>query len=506
MSGMTGVGRALPPAVRDSKPREPLLAQFASFVELLIWLLVLRSFFLPLFIIPTGSMASTLMGAHADYTCTNCGFEFPVGVMPQGGLPQNVLCPNCRYVEDLRRSKARLVGKAGDRIIVHGWTTDVGGALGPRRWDAVVFKNPNEPEVNFIKRLLGLPGETIAFVDGDLWTAPAGKSDLRVARKTPEAQEALWIPYFDQDFLPRRVGEGYAPRWEPEDGTTHWNGLKTRRFEFGSADGEATIAFRTRRATDPPEILDVLGYNGLLRNYHVVSDVRVGADVEFVDEAGFVELSLSKGPRRFLGTLHVDGRVELSASTADGAAAEWGSTRVSLSNRRPVRLALGHADYRVSVQIDGVEVLASSDEQYSLSIDEARAIAAQPSSAAPAIRAGRGRVHLTHIRIDRDIYYTPSDMGSTAARGANAPLKLPDDAYFVCGDNSPLSHDSRFWTEASLGGHLREKLKSGDYLVGTVPADQMIGRAFFVYWPGFLPLTSQGPALLPDLGRVRWIH
>ena len=30
----------------------------------------------------------------------------------------------------------------------------------------------------------------------------------------------------------------------------------------------------------------------------------------------------------------------------------------------------------------------------------------------------------------------------------------------------------------------------------------MIGRAFFVYWPGFLPLTAQGPNLLPDLGRA----
>ena len=60
--------------------------------------------------------------------------------------------------------------------------------------------------------------------------------------------------------------------------------------------------------------------------------------------------------------------------------------------------------------------------------------------------------------------------------------------------------------ETDLGPHLRAAYEQGTYELGTVPADQMIGRAFFVYWPGFMPLSSKGPNLLPDLGRVRWIH
>ncbi len=44
-----------------------------------------------------------------------------------------------------------------------------------------------------------------------------------------------------------------------------------------------------------------------------------------------------------------------------------------------------------------------------------------------------------------------------------APLKIPEDSYFVLGDNSGSSQDSRYW--------------------GFVPGENMIGRAMFIWWP-----------------------
>jgi signal peptidase I len=49
-------------------------------------------------------------------------------------------------------------------------------------------------------------------------------------------------------------------------------------------------------------------------------------------------------------------------------------------------------------------------------------------------------------------------------------ITIPEDHYFMMGDNRPFSRDSRFW--------------------GPVPRDWIIGEAFFTYWPidrvGFL--------------------
>ena len=53
--------------------------------------------------------------------------------------------------------------------------------------------------------------------------------------------------------------------------------------------------------------------------------------------------------------------------------------------------------------------------------------------------------------------------------GNGASVKVPPDAYFVVGDNTYNSFDSRYW--------------------GFVPAKNIIGRAFLIYWP----LTRFGP-------------
>jgi signal peptidase I len=50
-----------------------------------------------------------------------------------------------------------------------------------------------------------------------------------------------------------------------------------------------------------------------------------------------------------------------------------------------------------------------------------------------------------------------------AMQETNNTVVVPADHYFVLGDNTKSSRDSRYW--------------------GTVPAENMVGKAFFVYWP-----------------------
>ncbi len=516
------------------------MTQIASFVDLFVWLLVLKTFFLPLFIIPTGSMAETLMGAHATYTCPNCGYEFPVGFHTAGG-PNIVQCPNCRYQQPTQRESptgVRLNKKAGDRIVVNAWPFDIGGALGPHRWDVVVFKNPNEPDVNYIKRLIGLPGETIEIIDGDVWVRKPGEDRLHPARKTPYAQQALWFSYFNQDYLPREPAQDwvgvpvgpnlrhrqprwppYSPRWQPVAGEGGWRDLETRTPAFDGLNlARHEVQFVTQPGADAPpaRILDTYGYNSNLVIQHFnVTDVRLSSDLRFDGGDGYVELSISKYDDVFFARLRTDGTLTLEHENRARPGREtWGQTKVELVPGEYVRLGLGHADYRVGVEVDGKTVLASNPKEYPITAAEARN--RSRLGMAPTIRIAAERVAATlaHVRIDRDIYYTSGKLRDRTAAGGGKPgtgtqghpITLKDDAYFVCGDNSPASLDSRAWSARSLGLHLRKAYEEGRYDIGTVPASQMIGRAFFVYWPGFLPLAPGGPNLLPDIGRVRWIH
>ena len=54
----------------------------------------------------------------------------------------------------------------------------------PQRWDVIVFKFPGEATTNYIKRLVGLPGETIRIQHGDLWLRQQDGS-WQIARKPP---------------------------------------------------------------------------------------------------------------------------------------------------------------------------------------------------------------------------------------------------------------------------------------------------------------------------------
>lgn len=550
--------------MRDAQrpQKEPLCEQLSSFVGFFVYLLVLKSFFLPLFIIPTGSMAETLYGEHATHTCPNCGVDYPVGFVGQPPRqPPVIQCPNCRWREAtgpageataLKNAglgvdapiRIPLHEQAGDRIMVHGWPYVLWGGFQPQRWDVVVFKVPTDGQTNYIKRLIGKPGETIEVIDGDIFVTDPQAGQTGVAHKTPAAQESLWFRYYDHDHAPRQasVGGQFHPRWVALEDDSGWSGLETRRPRFVGAGGQAgEIRFVTAPppAHEPGLITDVFGYNcplvptleggrqrlGPAREY-VVTDTRLSCAVRFETVAGngFVELSSTKHEDVFFARLYGDGRVTLEhASESNPQRQPWGDYRVPNWTGGPVRLALGNVDYVVSVEVDGWQVIRTKPEQYDITPAQARERSKLRRTPRLSITAQDANLSLEHLLIERDEYYTYVSLDDLQQPGFGVqgnPIKLGPDDYFVLGDNSPASLDSRFsfaqQAEYRVGPHLRAAFKKDQYHLGTVPADQLIGPAFLVYWPGTQALVSDQhlPPVplfrflnqLPDPGHIRWIR
>jgi signal peptidase I len=79
-------------------------------VFVVVLVLLLKSFLAEAFVIPTGSMATTLLGYHRLVTCPECGHEFAVNVSAEvegdeQGKRQPVTgctCPNCMFHIELK--------------------------------------------------------------------------------------------------------------------------------------------------------------------------------------------------------------------------------------------------------------------------------------------------------------------------------------------------------------------------------------------------------------------
>jgi len=75
----------------------------------------------------------------------------------------------------------------------------------------------------------------------------------------------------------------------------------------------------------------------------------------------------------------------------------------------------------------------SASSQSATSVNEVAAVGAQGSE-----------VEIRRLIVSRDVYYTPPADGSTAN------YQLGPDEYFMLGDNSPQSVDSRIWSPSGL--------------------------------------------------------
>jgi len=111
--------------------------------------------------------------------------------------------------------------------------------------------------------------------------------------------------------------------------------------------------------------------------------------------------------------------------------------------------------------------------------------------------SGAGDLKLSHVAVYRDTYYTDK---SSRRPKVGIPFTIGEDEFFVCGDNSPNSYDSRKWTGQGKGNNGKR------YTTGIVPRDYLMGKAFFLYWgDAFMPLGSRIP-IIPNFSEMKIIY
>ncbi|MCZ6596054.1 MAG: signal peptidase I [Planctomycetota bacterium] len=72
----------------------------------------------------------------------------------------------------------------GDRILVEPWSYLFGGV---ERGDVVVLRYPLDPSVDYIKRVIGLPGDQVTIAGGHVWVNGALLNEPYVEATDPES-------------------------------------------------------------------------------------------------------------------------------------------------------------------------------------------------------------------------------------------------------------------------------------------------------------------------------
>lgn len=472
----------------------------AGIVNTLQWVIIaltlafiFRCFIAEAFRIPTGSMAETLSGDHYQIRCDMCGYKYDLGT-DHLSTPKPK-CPNCGYRIP---QKTDLKPSHGDRIFVH---KSIYQFSEPKRWDVVVFRYPGDPRDNYIKRLIALPGETLEIFDGDIYI------DGRIQRKPKHVQEEMWMPLYDSDYVPYIYGSEDAdnptdfhwrvPFVNAED--SNWNtdsgyaytldSPQINTLYFDSGNGDKFRAFyaynNTTRFRNPP----------------ICTDLKIRFDVEIPEKGLYlVGAIIEKHSRRFRASLDATGSMTIGEVGSDGKSEELGRSNIIIPFDGSIHMEFAVLDHQLIFTV-GKNTLIYD---FGLSPDSMGPV--DPTVYPNVSITGLGKLKLSHIALFRDEHYVSSS--SIRAR-KERPFVLGEDEFFMCGDNSMDSSDSRMWPDEGKGNYYLDS--DGDRVVkhfrpGVVPREYLVGKAFFLYWgDAFEPFANTVP-MIPNLTEMKIIY
>ena len=486
--------QAVPPLTEKTKKRKGKLRENIESIAIAIAIaFAIRYFVIEAFKIPTGSMAPTLLGEHKNVKCPNCGWFFYADRQSESATCSNCqfetrasaycnncdnrihynwpawlwrkgTCPKCQITIPWTDLSNR-VKHGGNRILVNKFWYKFSN---PKRWDIVVFVYPlydltckncsaqmsdtelrdglrcqrcgstrfSKKKKNYIKRLVGLPGEKLQIVNGDIYI------NDKIQRKSNYAQDILWMPVYDSHYS---MKEATIPIWVANG--TAWTINKESLTLNNTSQGDTD----TSLVTFGREITDQNGYNNRAGG-NEMGDVKISFDVMLAKGSNCLELVLEKNNDVFTAVIPTsDTDIKGYLKKAENVVVE---KDFRLQTDQRYKIEFSNVDNLVSLSIDNNKVFVFDN-------DNGRVPDPRPFDTSN-VRFGGIHVNaiFENIKIFHDIYYTNLSSGTW---GTTQPIQLGEKDYFMMGDNSRNSNDSRVWK--------------------FVPEKNIVGKAFFVFWP-----------------------
>jgi signal peptidase I len=538
-----------PQHTKEAKPPPPGHAPretIETIVFVVVLVFLLKQFVVEAFVIPTGSMAETLYGYQKIVDCPECGYEFPLNASwemdPPPGEPRRAVegfcCPNCRFKSTFGPQQPPPFTNSGDRVLVHKAMQHLDD---PEPGDVVVFKFPEAPQrlfsaQNYIKRMWGVGGDTIAIWRGDLYVCksltyplppdarpedlwhrfytfenseeavkkfeesraagfPVGVGGFELLRKSDEVALAMRRIVFDNDRQSRTLTQrGYPPRWKAE--TADWSadsptaprvfthtgsdlGWVRYRHLAGSGWGMPNQPVPTM---EPRPVDNFLGYNAEVTPFGEFRLDRGAEDHKFWVGDLMLEcrVTITDPTDRVILELS-KGPNRFQAIFADGTVtlrrtglggAELGNWPTRMTRAGTYDLRFANFDCRLRVWVDGRPVPLGPQADYSPIL---------PNRFDPADTKREGWTTANDVE-------APASVG--AAGGVEVSrLKLWRDSYFI-NNRFAFTTDvtatvSTFYVQPDhylcLGDNSAQSSDGREW--GTVPERLMLGRAVFVFWP-----------------------
>jgi len=370
------------------------------------------------------SMAPALLGDHWRVHCPQCGRKLDFDARQDTRL-EKVICAGCRQPFDASRSATFL---RGDRVLIDKWAATHGD---PTRWDVWALRDPQRDDRLLVKRVVGLPGEQVSLLDGDVYI------NGRILKKSLSEFRRLAILVAEEQFDDGRPGDSMScTPWRTQSAPSHWQLRDTGWvFEKSSSsdslvqDGD-WLCYCPAGDSETPAIRDDYSYNqSVSRRLHDVHDLLLECDLTITASAilwfraetpvgtWVVTWTVDPPSMQLLGDGHLIAR-QVPPKHRDGSSC---------------RAEFGYWDRQLQFGVDGQSWFVFDGPS------KAEGDGAHAGATWLSIGASDGELVIRRLRITRDVYYE-------RPRGPFAgplPVTLAADEYFLLGDNSPCSIDSR---------------------------------------------------------------